>query len=160
MIGNKYNPAYAYERNAGGESGPRGCDPLAWSPRSRIARAQPDWFSPVVAQFTLSGTPLKVASLDSSRAVISFAGRITQVVQQGGGIILSPSERDCANNRFTICLPAVYLAAGSPQPVVFHACKQYSYERDGALVNAEWWAKLLDAPASGALTVTTWTYYG
>jgi hypothetical protein len=160
MIGSAFNPAYRYERTAGGESGPRGCDPLAWSPRARIARAQPDWYAPRSAPFTLSATPVKVALLNVNRGVISFAARITQPVQNAGGVILSISERESAAGRFTICLPAVYLAAGSPAPVVFHVCKQFSYQCDGALVNSEWWGRTFDAPSAATLTVTEWDYYG
>jgi hypothetical protein len=120
----------------------------------------PNWFAPVVTNVTLASTAKKVIEFDPNRAVISFAARITTPVQTAGGIMLSPTFDANRQGFMTICLPAVYLQAGSPAPLTFHACKQFSYQQIGALVNSEWYAKFFDGPTGADLTITTWRFFG
>src|SRR5271163_3724326 len=72
MIGSSVRNRFVSETNAAGTSGPRGCDPLAWSPRQRIARSQPDWKAPKTSQFQITAAPQKIVSYNVHRGLLTF----------------------------------------------------------------------------------------
>src|SRR5271168_403090 len=72
MIGSSVRNRFVSESNAAGTSGPRGCDPLAWSPRQRIARSQPDWKAPKTSQFQITAAPQKIVSYNVHRGLLTL----------------------------------------------------------------------------------------
>jgi hypothetical protein len=159
MLGSAFNPAHHYDRNPAGLQGPRGCDPLAWAPRQRLARSMPDWYPPRMSQYNpAAGVITQIAKLNEHRALLTITVEITTSAPGVGQVLLSPI-RDRLNP------PRMWVKQVSSRPVGISTTLtnddhfQFTYVRDGATTTWEWFALFL-GQGSATINVLEAEYYG
>lgn len=147
--------ALQFERTAAGTSGPRGCEPLAWSPPSRIARSAGHWYAPRTAQFLLTTTPQRVVKANVNRAILAIMFDTPPGSGPLGEAVL------CATQKDALLTPALGpFGSVWPNGGGVKTSHVISYTQWGALATNEWWAVVSVSTTGCVLNVLEQEYYG
>jgi hypothetical protein len=123
-----------YEPNMAGLQGPRGCEPLLFSPRARIARSMPDWYAPRSKQFNGLQTPQQVTQLNVNRGLLIFELKAIPGSQQAGYAQLCISQADAKQS-----VPIGWFGLIWPNGGGTVMTQVLSYQQHSALTTLAWW---------------------
>jgi hypothetical protein len=146
--------AMRLERDPSGRMGPKGCDPLAWSPPQRIPRSLPLWRAPQITGITLTATPQLIVQPDPLRALLIFELNEPPGSAGAGYAQICPTQHDAQQ-----VPPNGFFGISWPQGTGMKLTTMLSYEQQGAITTDGWWG-VCSAGQTCHCSVYARQYYG